>query len=281
MSYDEFLQKAEEKYPERFQYPEENRQYWAGSHGTTKIVCEKHGELDILVTTFLNTNTHGCTECAKEIGAHKQTLSQEEYDKRLKNANNNIVRLGEYINLKTHILHQCTTCEHTWSTVPPSVLRSAGCPECGKSHYRERWTREVLEELFGTKFPSIRPDWLINPETGRKLEVDCYSEELGLGLEYQGTQHYEPVEFWGGSEALLRNQKKDRVKTNTFMQKKEILWRIDNRPLQTLKEEEFKQAIREKIKRLALSEHHTPVWNPNSKKIKSFFLTNNNKRVTL
>lgn len=59
----------------------------------------------------------------------------------------------------------------------------------------EAETREVLEqELFpGHRFPNVRPAWLVNPRTGRRLEIDCYCEELRLGVEVNGRQHAEFV----------------------------------------------------------------------------------------
>lgn len=54
----------------------------------------------------------------------------------------------------------------------------------------ENYCRSVLEKLFNRPFPKVRPDFLNNPETGKNLEIDCYNEELKLGLEYNGIQHY-------------------------------------------------------------------------------------------
>lgn len=54
----------------------------------------------------------------------------------------------------------------------------------------ERECRRVMEEFYGVKFDSIRPNWLKNPETGCNLELDCYNDELKLAVEYNGEQHY-------------------------------------------------------------------------------------------
>jgi hypothetical protein len=48
----------------------------------------------------------------------------------------------------------------------------------------------IIEALTGKRFVSIRPDWLKNPLTGRNMEIDHYNEELHLGIEYNGKQHY-------------------------------------------------------------------------------------------
>jgi len=43
-----------------------------------------------------------------------------------------------------------------------------------------------------------RPDWL------HGLELDIFVPALKLALEYQGQQHFHPIEAWGGQEALDR-----------------------------------------------------------------------------
>lgn len=50
--------------------------------------------------------------------------------------------------------------------------------------------REVIERLFNRPFPSVRPDFLKNPETSRNLECDMYNGELKLVVERNGAQHY-------------------------------------------------------------------------------------------
>lgn len=50
--------------------------------------------------------------------------------------------------------------------------------------------RHVFEEVYDLKFPSTRPDFLKNPESGCNLELDGYCEELQIGFEYNGIQHY-------------------------------------------------------------------------------------------
>lgn len=54
----------------------------------------------------------------------------------------------------------------------------------------ERQCRLVMEMMYGKPFPKVRPQFLRNPETGRLLELDCYCEDMGLAVEYNGIQHY-------------------------------------------------------------------------------------------
>jgi len=49
----------------------------------------------------------------------------------------------------------------------------------------------ILEALTGCSFPSTRSlSWLKNPLTNRNLELDGYNEDLHIGFECNGEQHY-------------------------------------------------------------------------------------------
>lgn len=54
----------------------------------------------------------------------------------------------------------------------------------------ERICKEVAERLFKRPFHKIRPDFLKNDKTGKNMEIDMYNDELKLGIEYNGIQHY-------------------------------------------------------------------------------------------
>lgn len=76
-------------------------------------------------------------------------------------------------------------------------------------------SRNWLEHTFGVKFPATYPDWLINPETGRKLELDCYNEELGIAIECNGVHHYVWPNWTGCTyEKFLQVVRKDDYKRN-------------------------------------------------------------------
>lgn len=49
-----------------------------------------------------------------------------------------------------------------------------------------------MEYLLNTIFKKRRDlTWNINPKTGKKLELDGFSEDLKIAFEFQGKQHYE------------------------------------------------------------------------------------------
>jgi hypothetical protein len=69
--------------------------------------------------------------------------------------------------------------------------------------------RKVLEEIFKVQFKKARPDFLNNPVTGGdfNLELDCYSPELNLAVEYNGQQHYKFIPFFHKNKEAFYNQK--------------------------------------------------------------------------
>ncbi len=76
---------------------------------------------------------------------------------------------------------------------------------------RPKWKHELT--LFRTvrkRYPDTlyqyRPEWL-----GRQ-SLDLYIPSLQTAIEYQGIQHYRPVGFFGGEEALSQRRELDRQK---------------------------------------------------------------------
>lgn len=53
-------------------------------------------------------------------------------------------------------------------------------------------------------------DWLVNPNTGKKLTIDGYFEEYNLAVEYNGRQHYEVVTFIKNDSPELLSIRKER-----------------------------------------------------------------------
>lgn len=72
---------------------------------------------------------------------------------------------------------------------------------------------KVLEEIYKKPFTSSRPGWLKNPETGGILEIDCYNEDLKIGVEYNGIQHYRyPNIFHKKYDDFIKQVRRDQYK---------------------------------------------------------------------
>jgi len=72
---------------------------------------------------------------------------------------------------------------------------------------------KVMEEYYQKPFESTRPTWLKNPETGGILEIDCYNDELKIGVEYNGIQHYRyPNIYHRTYQEFIKQVRRDQYK---------------------------------------------------------------------
>lgn len=96
-----------------------------------------------------------------------------------------------------------------WNYVENVLRVSQGLPKVGEGWVNEMRLYRAVEVLFPDDevIHHYRADWL-----GR-LELDVYVVQANIAFEYQGIQHYEPLDHWGGEEALERNQERDAEKS--------------------------------------------------------------------
>jgi hypothetical protein len=106
---------------------------------------------------------------------------------------------------------------------------SQWCPECAQNT-GERICRVAFETLFKNKFPTAWPQWLRNSRN-QPMELDGYSDELKIGFEHQGEQHYSTRTHWiTSTRKLERRRKDDRRKYYLARQNGVHLFRIPQVP---------------------------------------------------
>lgn len=83
----------------------------------------------------------------------------------------------------------------------------------------------ILEKLTDKEF--VRDgiyDWLVNPDTGKPMHLDCYCEELKLALEVWEEQHYIFPNPFHADENEFKNQKElDELKSSLCQKNKVCL----------------------------------------------------------
>jgi len=69
-----------------------------------------------------------------------------------------------------------------------------------KFYYNEYKLRQILDLLYPNCLYEdwARPPWLLNPKTGKRLEIDRFYPELGMAIEYNGEFHDKPVLLGNG-----------------------------------------------------------------------------------
>lgn len=147
----------------------------------------------------------GCPMCA---GTNKK--SQNEYIESVNALNSNIEVVGKYINAKTPILHMCKVCNNYWTATPHNILSGTGCPSCNESH-GERTVKNYLTNMC----VSFKEQYTFDGCKNKKLlPFDFYLPDCNVCIEYDGIQHFEPVDAFGGQSYFDKVIKHDAIKTN-------------------------------------------------------------------
>lgn len=145
---------------------------------------------------------HGCPKCQQRKLAELFSRTNEEYIDEVANINPDIEVIGAYINSNTPILHKCKIDGCEWLSRPSYILSGRGCPICHESS-GERTVRQWLESnkieyIFQYRFPECRD---INP-----LPFDFYLPKYNTCIEYNGGQHFFPVDFSGKGPEHAKQQ---------------------------------------------------------------------------
>ena len=154
----------------------------------------------------------GCPKCGGRI-----PMSHGEYVSAVALINKYIEVLGTFINKCTAILHRCKKDGHEWLVRPEHILNGHGCPACNSS-IGERLVANYLEDYGILYKPQHKFDGCKNK---KRLPFDFYLPSLNVCIEYDGIQHFQPVEAFGGQKAFEECQRNDAVK-NRFCEVSQI-----------------------------------------------------------
>lgn len=101
-------------------------------------------------------------------------------------------------------------------------LNGNGCPKCRESKGEKIIRGYLIENNFNFisqhKFPDCKDI--------KTLPFDFYLPEHNICIEFDGRQHYEVIDRWGGVEGLKDQQKKDKIKNKYCENNKIKLFRI-------------------------------------------------------
>ena len=85
-----------------------------------------------------------------------------------------------------------------------------------KPEYRwktEEYVYKIVKKLYkedGVIYQH-RP-FFLHSSTGGQMSYDIFISGLNVAIEYQGKQHFEPVDYFGGEDAFKKLQKRDAEK---------------------------------------------------------------------
>lgn len=174
--------------------------------------CSHHWEVHC--GSFITTEK-GCPKCFFNKLSKIKTKSHEQFvNQVVERFGNEFIVIGEYVGDKNKIQVIHNYCGEEFSISPGNLLRGKGCPIC-KMSKGERAIKKYLEDnsfeyTRQLKFPDCRNELELPFDFG-------VFDENGILLcliEFDGKQHYEPLEIFGGERGFIKRKKNDQIKNN-------------------------------------------------------------------
>lgn len=107
------------------------------------------------------------------------------------------------------LLEALSLCEKEYKNAVENSLRK----RLGFKNVGEAWTSEtILYHIVKSIYPNLKVIFHYHPKWLNGLELDIFVPEKDIAFEYQGIQHFKPVEHWGGTYKLEIQQQHDKKK---------------------------------------------------------------------
>ena len=172
------------------------------------FICNKHKNYGVQIHDIRNLNKirTPCKYCSnnfkRDMNLFKEKLSE---------VNGTISVSGEYINNKINVNCECMICGSKWKVTPDNLInKQTGCPVCSKSKGEFK-----IAKYLNNKNIDFLPQYTFHDcKNIRPLPFDFYIPSYNLLIEYQGSQHYIPTNFYDRKNIELSEQQYQKVKYN-------------------------------------------------------------------
>lgn len=207
---------------------------WRERENKLNLIKEKY---DILDTEVINTHTYyqiKCKQCGHirksslrnlyrnlECGCQTKVLrnrtSEEFINECNQYYNNELELIGLYKNQTTKVLLRHKPCGMIWSVRPADIIHGRShCPKCRtQESLGAKKIRTILEE----KNISFIQEYQL-PNSRQRL--DFFLPDYNLGIEYNGKQHYEYIEFFHKNEEGFKKCKERDIRKQNICKENNI-----------------------------------------------------------
>jgi len=165
-----------------------------------------------------------CPEC--NGGVRRKTTKY--FNEQVKKATNNEYEfVDQYKGNNKKVKFKHVLCGRTFKTTPDSFLtQKTGCPYCFFMSKGELEVKRILEK-HNIKF--VQQKTFDDLKHEAKLRFDFYLTDFNYCIEYDGKQHFEPLEHWGGKKEFEKIRIRDSLKNNYCARKNINLLRVHYR----------------------------------------------------
>ena len=194
LTLEKFIKKSKKIHGDKYDY---SKVEYENNEKKVSIVCPIHGVFKQTPTSHMS--GHGCPKCSNNKRKDTETFIKESIEVHgIKYSYDNV----KYVNNNTKVRITCPI-HGDFEMIPLNFLKGQGCPKCGRA-YRQKETNlfNVLKKVF----PSTEIiHSYYNAKILGKKEIDIFFPKYNIGIEYQGEQHFKPIDFGGyGKERAIQ-----------------------------------------------------------------------------
>lgn len=159
----------------------------------------------IRTTTANNIYRYGCPNCGLIRGSQAQRLTKEQFIYNARQVHGDFYDYSkvEVIDYKTKVCIICPKHGEFWQSPHKHYGDKCGCPICASSH-GEKLICRILNNLNIEYQHQVK---INNPYHDNNFIVDFKIKNMII--EYNGQQHYTPVEHFGGELRFERQKQRD------------------------------------------------------------------------
>ena len=204
---EDWIKLVTEKYKNKYDYSKVD---YIDYNTPVIIICPIHGEFKCTPNNHYKSIT-GCPKCGREKANKTESSSQEYFIEKAKQIHNNRYDYSKvkYISQQYKITIICP--EHgEFEQLPGNHLTGQGCPKCAHLKSQVKLYEQLKETFLNEEIL-----FEVNKETIPWLErqrLDIYFPKYNIAIEYNGIQHYIPVEYFGGKIKFEQQQNYDELK---------------------------------------------------------------------
>lgn len=189
------------------------------------------GELDGYIITFLYNNIVN-KNCEPETFFINNPYTINNINLWLVKNNKSFILLSKaFKNAKATLLWKCNKCNNEWNVCWDSILSGTECPQCSSSKGEKKITSWLNRNNIDF-IPQKTFNNLIGVGNGL-LSYDFYIPKFDTCIEFNGIQHYEVIDYFGGKKQFIIQQEHDKRKrdycnTNNIKLLEIPYWDFDN-----------------------------------------------------
>lgn len=178
-----------------------------------EFICPKHQTHFMEKPRKIFEHVNGCPDCKKEFLINNQLLTKEQAQEKLSKLFPSLHIIGEYTNTFLPVEIYCDIHKYNFMCAINNYLYKGKVSCCPKdiSYQGEKSICEFLDKN-GYRYSTQKSfDNLLGIHNG-KLSYDFYLDDHNTYIEFNGEQHYHPIEHFGGEKRYKKQVIHDNLK---------------------------------------------------------------------